>query len=242
MVLTEGWDLPSLECLIVLRPTSSLCLWLQMLGRVMRTSDGKQGAVVLDHSGNTKRLGFATDDVEFDLDGVVKKPGLAPTTTCKHCYAIFPLGCMACPECGEPTRDENEEGKDPIKNGLGDDTILVELKPGEVPPEVFAPSRWSSILAESDSMDDARRRYAREFKSWPIVSRDGRLLDPSTIEARKQEYFNLLLSAVEKGHAIGSAYYRFKDRFGIGPGSDWANKFREWAKARGLTIKEKSVG
>ena len=38
MVLTEGWDLPALECAILARPTASLNLHLQMIGRVMRAA------------------------------------------------------------------------------------------------------------------------------------------------------------------------------------------------------------
>ena len=43
MVLTEGWDLPALECAIIARPTASLNLHLQMIGRVMRAAEGKSG-------------------------------------------------------------------------------------------------------------------------------------------------------------------------------------------------------
>ncbi len=54
MVLTEGWDLPALECAVVARPPASLNLHLQMIGRVMRACAGKDGALVLDHSAITR--------------------------------------------------------------------------------------------------------------------------------------------------------------------------------------------
>ncbi len=51
MILTEGFDFPQLECCILARPTKSIALALQMIGRIMRTADGKDGAIVLDHAG-----------------------------------------------------------------------------------------------------------------------------------------------------------------------------------------------
>jgi superfamily II DNA or RNA helicase len=57
---------------ILLRPTQSVSLHLQMIGRCLRPQDGKQ-AVVLDHVGNTQRLGHHLEDREWSLDGVKKR-------------------------------------------------------------------------------------------------------------------------------------------------------------------------
>jgi hypothetical protein len=53
MVLTEGFDLPAVEVAVIGRPTKSLPLYIQMVGRVLRPSPetGKQGALVLDVCG-----------------------------------------------------------------------------------------------------------------------------------------------------------------------------------------------
>ena len=51
-LFTEGFDLPSLEVVQIARPTQSLSLWLQMVGRVLRPSKGKELALILDHTGN----------------------------------------------------------------------------------------------------------------------------------------------------------------------------------------------
>lgn len=53
MVLTEGWDMPSASCLIVARPTQSPGLYIQMVGRILRTHPGKVDALVLDVVGVT---------------------------------------------------------------------------------------------------------------------------------------------------------------------------------------------
>lgn len=124
-VLTEGWDLPALECAIMARPTASLCLHLQMIGRIMRACDGKDGAIVLDHAGNYGRHGLVTDRLVYSLDGKVKKAtGVAPTKSCPECAKVIPAGKMTCPECGYvfPAKDptiENDVELLPV--GHGDD-------------------------------------------------------------------------------------------------------------------------
>lgn len=69
-LFTEGFDLPALDAVQIARPTKSLGLWLQMLGRVLRPSPGKDCAVILDHTANWIDLGLPTADMGWSLDGV----------------------------------------------------------------------------------------------------------------------------------------------------------------------------
>jgi superfamily II DNA or RNA helicase len=55
MVLTEGWDEPSVECIALARPTKSQSLYIQMVGRGTRLHPGKTACKVLDFAGVTKR-------------------------------------------------------------------------------------------------------------------------------------------------------------------------------------------
>lgn len=48
MLLTEGWDCPSVDCIVVLRPTKIRSLYQQMVGRGMRLSPGKDSLLLLD--------------------------------------------------------------------------------------------------------------------------------------------------------------------------------------------------
>jgi DNA repair protein RadD len=68
MVLTEGWDMPEVGCVILARPTKKMGLYRQMVGRVLRPAPGKTDAIVIDHSGAVFRHGFAEDPVEWTLD------------------------------------------------------------------------------------------------------------------------------------------------------------------------------
>ena len=55
--LTTGWDMPALDCIVCLRPTTASNLWVQILGRGTRIADGKKNCVILDYVGNLQRLG-----------------------------------------------------------------------------------------------------------------------------------------------------------------------------------------
>src|SRR5262249_48190675 len=66
-VLTEGWDMPAVGCLILARPTKQLGLFRQMVGRVLRPAEGKTDAIILDHSGAVYRHGLPEDHVEWTL-------------------------------------------------------------------------------------------------------------------------------------------------------------------------------
>lgn len=55
MLLTEGWDCPSVDCIIVLRPTKVRSLYSQMVGRGTRLSPGKTELLLLDFLWHTER-------------------------------------------------------------------------------------------------------------------------------------------------------------------------------------------
>ena len=72
-MLGEGVDVPAATCLIGLRPTASLVIFLQHVGRVLRKSPGKDKAIILDHVGNWSRFGLPDDDREWTLEGQAKR-------------------------------------------------------------------------------------------------------------------------------------------------------------------------
>jgi superfamily II DNA or RNA helicase len=72
-IISEGFDLPAIECAILLRPTQSVSLYLQQVGRALRTFPGKEYAVILDHVGNVDRHGLPCVDREWTLAGGFKK-------------------------------------------------------------------------------------------------------------------------------------------------------------------------
>jgi superfamily II DNA or RNA helicase len=75
--LTTGvdWDV---RCISLVRPTRSEMLYVQIVGRGLRTAAGKEDCLILDHSDTTLRLGFVTDILHDTLDDGRKKPGKPP--------------------------------------------------------------------------------------------------------------------------------------------------------------------
>jgi DNA repair protein RadD len=101
-VVSEGFDIPAASCAILLRPTQSLGLYLQQVGRVLRSAPGKQAAVILDHVGNVHRHGFPDDHREWTLaEGARRATGTAAPSvrTCPQCFAAFSPRLL-CPCCG----------------------------------------------------------------------------------------------------------------------------------------------
>ena len=100
-ILTEGWDLPQLGAVLMLRPTLSLALYIQMTMRGSRPADGKTSNLILDHAGNALRHGFPEDDRAWSLAASKpRKPGEAPLKHCKMCFLVMVASAAACPECG----------------------------------------------------------------------------------------------------------------------------------------------
>lgn len=117
-LLSEGADFPACETLILARPTKSKVRYVQMFGRVLRTSKetGKKRAIVLDHSGTVKRLGFPWDFSVTHLDdGKPKKSGgdaqekpEALPKPCPQCHYMKPPKTPICPSCGFESKRPNE--------------------------------------------------------------------------------------------------------------------------------------
>jgi DNA repair protein RadD len=98
-LLTTGYDDPSIGAAVFLRPTQSLALYLQMIGRILRIHPGKQDAILLDHVGNVLTHGMPTQAREWTLEGKLKRQGPAPVKQCMQCYACH-APAPSCPSCG----------------------------------------------------------------------------------------------------------------------------------------------
>lgn len=72
-IVTEGFDVPAIECVQLCRPTKSLALYLQMVGRGLRPASGKERAIILDHANCVFDHGFPEADREWTLSGIKKK-------------------------------------------------------------------------------------------------------------------------------------------------------------------------
>lgn len=117
--LTKGFDYPPVDLVILNRKTSSLPLFLQMLGRASRPTPGKSCFICLDYGANWEQHGLYWDDREWHkLWKQTKKPrkseGVAPVSMCPNCEAIIPANQRKCPYCQHVrllTEKELQQGK-----------------------------------------------------------------------------------------------------------------------------------
>jgi DNA repair protein RadD len=115
-IVSEGLDVPTVGAVIMLRPTQSLGLYLQMVGRALRRAPGKDRAIVLDHAGNSLRHGLPADPREWSLEGKPRQQRAQPQERrlrhCKECGAVNAVGAVRCVGCGaelKPTASEQRE-------------------------------------------------------------------------------------------------------------------------------------
>lgn len=108
-LISEGFDCPGIVGAILLRPTWSLALYLQQVGRALRTAPGKDSAIILDHVGNNARHGLPDDPRTWsllgrdDVRGKKKRdPDDPACRQCQACYAISPAAASKCRDCGAP--------------------------------------------------------------------------------------------------------------------------------------------
>lgn len=100
----EGVDCPSMECVILLRPTASLTLYIQQSMRGMRPDkiNPDKVAIILDHVGNVFRHGLPDEEREWSLQSKTRgKKNKEPSVgikQCPECFAAHDPGPI-CPEC-----------------------------------------------------------------------------------------------------------------------------------------------
>ncbi len=104
-VLTTGIDW-NVHAVIMARPTKSEMLFVQMIGRGLRTADGKADCLILDHSDNHLRLGFVTDIHHDELDDGKPRQKAEPKARealpkkCPKCSYLKAPKLVICPACG----------------------------------------------------------------------------------------------------------------------------------------------
>lgn len=179
-VARRGLDLPCLECACVVRPTRSLVLWLQMIGRIRRPAPAKKDCVVMDHAGACDAHCGPDDEIEWNLDASrkvsdwlkeQKDAGKLPQqAVCPKCSCMF--SGPRCPNCGHAFTPK------PPKTRQIDyaDGILVERSDGTQGPSLETQQRhWNRCIAIAANrglkLGAAAHMFAAKFKGelpWDV--------------------------------------------------------------------------
>ena len=103
-VATEGFDLPDAACVALTRPTLSLALYLQMVGRGLRPKEDAGNCLVLDLAGNSRRHGLPDMEHQWSLQprGAPTAGEEPPVIRCPQCEELSPAASQQCRNCGAP--------------------------------------------------------------------------------------------------------------------------------------------
>jgi len=128
-LLTKGADFPCIDLIACFRPTKSLRLWRQMLGRGIRKFEGKKDCLVLDFSGNIIEFGSLDEKINVgEIDK--KKEKKKKTKECPSCQEAVPIAKMACPSCDHVFETQEREIKHeekPFLEGEGREYEVEEI-------------------------------------------------------------------------------------------------------------------
>ena len=106
-LVSEGFNVPDCSCVVLLRPTQSLVVYLQQAMRAMRYQKDKH-AVIIDQVGNFERFGLPDTNYHWSLEDREKHPHKDEGTsadgpaikTCPECFAVIEASNITCPLCG----------------------------------------------------------------------------------------------------------------------------------------------
>jgi DNA repair protein RadD len=126
-VFTTGFNVRDVDMIAILRATESPSLYVQIVGRGMRTHPGKNDCLVLDFGGNVERHG-PIDAVQVKQPGEKEGEGIAPAKECPECMSIIHASFRECPDCGYQFPDPEIR----IARSAGRESILSNQDSGPV--------------------------------------------------------------------------------------------------------------
>lgn len=146
-VLTEGFDAPDIDGVVLLRSTVSPGLYYQMVGRGLRIHENKSDCLVLDFGGNVRRLG-TIDELNIKETGKADGTGEAPVKACPECNEMVHAGLMFCSGCGFefPPNEPNHEAISSGDSPLAGDAVTTTWPVTEV-----AYTRHEKKVADGDT-------------------------------------------------------------------------------------------
>jgi superfamily II DNA or RNA helicase len=174
-VLTTGVNL-DVRCIIDAKPTKSRRLFVQTIGRGLRTAEGKDHLVILDHAGNHLRLGMVTDIGQDYLDNGKERVASARSRDsrvplpklCNECKAVLKHGAAGeCPRRGTPIFTITQ-----VQAAVGELVELGAIRTGKRSPALEEQAAFHGELKwiareRSYSHGWVAHKFKERFGVWP---------------------------------------------------------------------------
>ncbi|TCQ80004.1 superfamily II DNA or RNA helicase [Ochrobactrum sp. BH3] len=219
-VFTEGFDLPAIDAVILMRPTKSLALFLQMIGRVLRKAEGKDMAIVIDHAGLWMDHGWFDAPIEWSLDGDARK---------RRLQSMGDGRLRRCPECKEVRAERAKVCKCgyefPTGLEIGEfDGQLRELRV-VVPEGCVTPAEFNRMAKEAVGAGNVHR--------WLINGLPN--INKYPIKKEGLEWVASNVRVIEQG---SESQHAFSKRVGVASGTitDWIRRGLPIDKHRAVVI------
>ena len=141
-LLTEGYDLPGIETVILNKFTKSKCMYIQMVGRGLRPAGDKVHCMVLDQGGNVWEHGRVDTNEDYSLDPAEKKEkktlGASPVKMCPSCQYIQAASAKTCGDCGYewPVQDRINKKETEFREVTEADLAQTGSRKPQLPPEL----------------------------------------------------------------------------------------------------------
>ena len=172
-IISEGFDVEGIGCVLCVRPTISETLWLQMLGRALRPLITRKPAIFIDLTDNWKRLGLPDEKRKWSLEPLPinqsnREWGLIK---CTHCTHIF--------------RPLNDELKPQYSEITNNGTLLYYHL-------TICPSCGQEI--EFQTSEDNNPHYGKRVKIKTSIHPEIQEIDLTTSPVRKREIYNMIIT------------------------------------------------
>ena len=141
-ILTEGYDFPAIDAIVLMRPIRSPVTYVQSCGRGLRRSPGKKDCLILDYGHVVENLGPLDDPIVVQTRG---NTAAAKMKFCPTCLEFVPAATKECPICNHVFESAETS---PVKNlsvkSAQTGTLLTQKQLVEMKVESCRLSKYTS--------------------------------------------------------------------------------------------------
>lgn len=213
-LFSEGFDLPAIEVVSMMRPTLSFGLYSQQFGRALRIMPGKSHAIIIDHVQNVMRHGLPDAPQEWSLDRRERRSrGTAddtiPVRVCPACTGVYDRAIygLSCPYCGHIVEPASRSLPNMVDGDLYElDAETLARMRGEIdaPPSNHpSPLIQRSLNARHRERTGAQTELRAAMAEW--AGRRSQATDEETVRRLQREFFIKFGVDVLSAQALGRA-------------------------------------